>query len=196
MDSKNNEVILYTSQHPIVIETINNKGVYHVKGKYIKKKYQDVSKIFLEGYNWYVSRAEKLVQKPEGAEYPIWTFTSPKYVTVEPGEYFITLRVPIDKVIFFDPRDWNKILNLEYLPKNTEDEENFSKILESYGIRSDEAFNTSFYPHLKSRIKKSWDTLFERVNPKNIKCNSSDINLQASLWEIKSSWIISLQQGR
>lgn len=74
------KITLWTAQKMIVLDTIKEKGTYHVKKEYIIKKYEESAKIFLEAYNWFVGQAEKIVPKPEGTEYPIWLFTDTKYV--------------------------------------------------------------------------------------------------------------------
>jgi hypothetical protein len=72
MDPKDNKVKLYTSQSPEVVNLLREQNVCYVKKEYIEKKYQEVSGIFMEAYNWYISRAQNIVKKPEPASYPYW----------------------------------------------------------------------------------------------------------------------------
>ncbi len=71
MKNKNETITLYTGQRQVVLDTLKNEGIYHVKKNYVKEKYREVSSIFLEAYSWLVKEMEKRVHKPEGAEYPV-----------------------------------------------------------------------------------------------------------------------------
>lgn len=174
---------LWTCQSEIVLNTINEKGVYHVKKEFIYKKYQEVSNIFLEAYNWFVMNAEKIVPRPEGSEYPIWLFTDLRYVDRHKGYYILEIKVDSKNVVLFDREKWNRILNLSYIPQNNTDDKEFKNFLEKHGIYDEtEIFMKSYYTGLKAKVKKSWDRLFD----------SSIIlpdSKQASLWEIRKEWI-------
>jgi len=190
MGAECDKVRLYTTQSPEVVKILENEKICHVKKEHINKKYQEVSYIFLEAYNWYISKAKDIVKKPEGVEYPYWAFTEPEFAGWYPGNYMLILEIPINNVIFFRNDAWNRILNMRYLPQNEEDEKKYNDMLKKYNISNElDIFNKPFYPQLKSEVKKSWDNLFlydklvrEEVIPRD--------HLQASLWEIKSEWII------
>lgn len=192
MDIKNNKVTLYTAQRPIVMETLDKEGIYYVKKEYIKMKYQEVSKVFLEAYNWFVIKAKGLVEKPQEAEYPIWTFTNPAFVDAHQGDYLLTLKVPIEYIVFFSAEDWNKVLNFKYIPRDKLDKLEYEKKLQKYNIHDEsQIYMTSFYPHLKPELKKSWDRLF--IYDKSIVLNKLDKEVfQASLWEIRKDWIANI----
>ncbi|NMM65314.1 DUF3841 domain-containing protein [Clostridium sp. P21] len=195
MGAKSDKIILYTSQSPIVIKTLLKQKVCYVKREYIVKKYQEVSSIFLEAYNWYIYKAQNIVKKPEYAEYPFWTFTKADYAEWYPGNYMLTLEVPIEEVIFFKVQDWNKILNLKYLAAGEEDEKKHKAMLvkQNISIESD-IFTKPFYPNLKSEIKKSWGNLFKY--DKLIKSGAiQEKNLQVGLWELRKEWIISIKEN-
>lgn len=177
---------LWTCQKRIVLDTIMKNGVYYVKREYIKKKYGDVSKIFLTAYEWFVANAQNIVQRPEIAEFPVWTWEDPKYVQHFDESVVLVLEVEKDKVISFDSGKWNKILNLSYIPKDKKDNENFKKELDRYNITDDsQAYMSNFYPQLKSKIRRSWDRLF------NEKIRISGVN-RAALWQIKKEWIVDI----
>ncbi|AOY78150.1 DUF3841 domain-containing protein [Clostridium formicaceticum] len=180
------KITLWTSQNSIVIDTINTTGVYHVKKEFITKKYGEVSNVFLEPYNWFIKKAEKIVPKPPGAEYPIWLFTDLKYVDHHPGCYILEIKVSKKESILFDREKWNRILNLSYIPENERDRKNHENLLEKQGIHDEtNIYMTNYYPHLKSKVKKSWDRLFEN------RIGSSPYK-QAALWEIRKESIVSL----
>lgn len=64
----------YTRQHPQVLKTLEQTGVYRAQKSHIEEKNGAISQYYLELYDWYVRHAERLVPRPEGAEYPIWLF--------------------------------------------------------------------------------------------------------------------------
>ncbi|WP_202707231.1 DUF3841 domain-containing protein [Sporosalibacterium faouarense] len=194
MDYKNNRIILYTAQSSEVMDTINEKGINHVKKKHIKRKYEDVASIFLKSYNWFVGRAEDLVPKPNESEYPIWAFTDIKYTGANNGSFLITLEVPFSKAIFFRIDDWNRILNLRYLPKDDEDENRYYRKLRDYNITDEtDIIMKPFYPQLKSEVKRSWDNLFRFDETIKENCKVTEA-FQVSLWEIRKDWIINLKK--
>ncbi len=189
MDTKNNKITLYTSQSPEVIKALLEHKVCYVKREFIVKKYQEVSSVFLEAYNWYISKAQNIVKKPENAEYPFWTYNKIDYAGWYPGNYLLSLEVPVEECVFFKAEDWNKILNLKYLAVDEKDERIHKDMLKKFNILIDSDIITKpFYPNLKSEVKKSWNNLFKYH--KLIKSGAmQEMDLQAGLWKIKKEWI-------
>lgn len=185
-NNQSEKITLWTSQNKIVFDTITEKGVYHVKKDYIYKKYGEVAGIFLEAYNWFVHKAEKIVPKPEGAEFPIWLFTDLKYIDHYENCYILEIVVEKEKAILLDPQKWNRILNLSYVPKDIKDAKEYVSLLEKQGIHDEtDIYLKNYYPYLKGKVKKSWDRLF----------NNDVISLQsqqAALWEIRKEWIVKI----
>lgn len=180
---ENGKITLWTSQSKIVLNTINEKGIYHVKREFIEKKYADVANVFLEVYTWFISKAEQLLPRPSGAEFPIWLFTDPKYIDHHKDYCILEIRVDRHKTLLFDQMKWNRILNFSYIPKDEKDAREFIAALARYGIYNEtDVYMKNYYPHLKIMIKKSWDRLFDH----NIILSESK---QASLWEIRKEWI-------
>lgn len=181
---------LWTCQNKIVLDTIMKKGVYHVKREYVSNKYKEVSKVFLTSYDWFVGKGKNVVKPPEGAEFPIWTWTDAKYVEHFSDSVILEIEVKKDKAILFDSGKWNKILNLSYIPKDEKDDEIFKSELKRYNITDDsEAYMSNFYPLLKSKIRKSWDRLFdESIRISGVK--------QAALWEIRKEWIVDVLKNK
>ncbi|MCT4605753.1 MAG: DUF3841 domain-containing protein [Marinisporobacter sp.] len=178
------KITLYAAQRKIVLDTIEEKGVYHVKKEYIIKKYGQVAHTFLTSYNWFIHKAEKIVPKPEGAEYPVWLFTDLKYVEHHADTCVLEIKVDRDKALVFDRAKWNRILNLSYIPKDEEDAKAYEELLEKQGIQDEtDIYMKNFYPHLKAKVKKSWDRLFDD----NIVLSQSK---RAALWEIRKEWIV------
>jgi len=179
------KIKLYTSQGKIVLDTIRETGVYHVKKEFIIKKYAQIANVFLEPYNWFVKKAENIVPKPSGAEYPIWLFTDLKYVDNHEDSQILEIEVDVENVILFEASKWNRILNLSYIPKDENDCKVYNESLERQGIKNETTvYMTNFYPHLKQKVRKSWDSLFEEDR------DLSKLN-QATLWELRKEWIVS-----
>lgn len=195
MGTESNKVILYTSQSPVVVKALMKQGVCYVKREYIIKKYHEVSKVFLEAYDWYINKAQNIVKRPEQGEYPFWTFTQVEYAGWYPDSYLLSLEVPIEKVVFFKVTDWNKVLNLKYLSVNEDDEKKYNDMLikQNIPIESD-IFTKPFYPNLKFKVKRSWENLFRY--DKLIKSGTMQVGtMQAALWELRKEWIIDIQNG-
>lgn len=183
--SEYGKITLWTSQRKIVLSTIKEKEIYHVRREFLHQKYGEVANVFLEPYNWFISKAEKIAPKPDCAQYPVWLFTDLKYVEAYEDSYILKIEVDLEKVILFDPSKWNRILNLSYIPKDEKDEKEYHELLEKQGIYDEtNVYMTNYYPHLKQKVKKSWERLFE-----------DDIDLskpkQAALWELRKEWIVS-----
>lgn len=178
------KIKVWTAQSKIVIDTIENTGTYHVKRDYILQKYQEISKLFLEPYDWFVRNASQMVARPQGAEYAVWVFLNRNMVSnAGPGDYLIEAHIPKDEVIVFDEAKWLRILNLAYIPGDPDDGKKFKDKLNRYGLTQDsQAYLSNFYPQLKQEIVKSWDRLFDE----SIKLPG---NQMGAVWELKKEWI-------
>lgn len=154
-----------------------------------EKKYGESAEIFLLAYSSFVREAEKLLPKPEKAEYPYWAFLDPRSVDLSGGGVLSRLLVPVSEVLFFDAWDWYKVLRLSYIGENEEEEKAFSRELSLRGLDSNKVMLSSFYPEWKERILKSWSRLF-RFDPL---IRSGDYNcvhsVQAALWMLKKEWL-------
>lgn len=178
-------VRLWTAQMPIVLDTLEKTGIYHVKREFVEKKYGEVAWIFREGYSFYNETAPQYVKRPEGAESGIWCYRKARWAGANVGSYLLCLEVPRDQCVFFDLRTWNRILNLHYVPKDREDQKRFDAELKRQGLKSTEPiFNTSFYPLLKREIRQSWQRLYSSVD------TCDDGYLEAGLWELRPEWIV------
>jgi hypothetical protein len=181
---------VWTAQAGVVIDTLEKNGIYHVKRDFILKKYQQISKLFLEPYDWFIRRAASKIPPPPGAEYSIWVYCDPRVISnYAPGDYIIEAEVPLDKVILFDQAKWLKILNLSYIPADPADEERFKKAITEYRLQHEsKAITTNFYPAFKREIIGSWDRLFDD----SIKLSEDKMG---ALWEIRKEWITSITKA-
>ena len=193
MDKENNKIKkikLYTSQSDIVLQIIENDGVCYSKKEFVRKKYYESAHIFITAYSWFVKEFEKIIPKPEKAEYPYWAFKELYNLDDSSGGNVIKLNVPLEEVILFDLFDWNKIICMKYIGENEEDEREFKENIKKLGLKEIDIMLTNFYPELKQKITESWKRLFR--NNENIKNgNEKEIHgVQAGLWQIKKEWII------
>lgn len=189
MSKEKKTIRLYTAQTQTVVDVIERDGVCYSKEEYVRKKYQESAKVFVAAYSWFVREAEKIVPKPEGAEYPYWAFMD-LYNVEASGAQVQVLEVPIDEVIFFDLMDWNRIMQMGYIGENEKDEKAFRAELSDWGIRSADAMLTNFYPDFKRRIEESWKRLFRHHEAIKNGDKTGVHGVQAGLWRIKKEWIV------
>ena len=185
MDYSNNKITLYALQADPVIEAIKKDGVCFSKKKYVEKKYVESAAVFTTVYSWFVNEASKFSKKPEGAEYPYWAFKDLYNVDQANGGNVLKLEVPLDEVVLFDVRDWNRIMCLKYLGKDEKEEAAFREKIAPYGVLETKIMLTNFYPDLKREVMDSWQNLFR--NEDKLK-NGEDVTkngIQAGLWQIK-----------
>ena len=184
------EIMLYSSQAEIVLETLKRDVIFFSIKEYLNKKYEESAPIFTAAYDWFVKEATRHLPKPEGAEYPYWAFGDPYSVDQSAGNRIVTLHLPADQAVYFDMYDWNKILCLKYLGETEEDERAFGRMLSDYGIRKEsDVILTGFYPDLKYQVMESWKRLF-RHHEDVLSGNRKEVrSVQAGLWCLKKEWL-------
>ncbi|WP_300278869.1 DUF3841 domain-containing protein [Peptacetobacter sp.] len=190
MDNKNNKIVVYTLQTEKVVDKINKEGICFSKEEYVNKKYGESSKIFTTVYSWFAKELNKYVKKPEKAEYPYWVFKDLYNIENSNLDKILKLEIPLDEVVLFDVRDWNRIMCLKYLGESKEDEEVFKNKINQYGVLENKVVLTDFYPDLKKEIMMSWKNLFRNLD---ILKNGKDVTIngiQGAVWNIKKEWII------
>lgn len=178
----NKQIQMYSSQTNEVIDIINKDGFAFVKMDFIKKKYQDTAWIFETVYKAFYNMARERLPLKEGAESYFWMFKDEKWAKPGEGSKQLKLKIPENEIILFDLRDYNRMLNLEYLGSRQECEE-FEAYLRKQGIDSGyTVFKKPFYPMIKSKIVKSWDKLF-------LKEEFEEEYIQGATGVIKREWI-------
>ena len=183
-------ITLYTAQAGIVLDTMRAEGVYRVKMAYVDQKYGEQSWIFREAYSFFVQNASRILPPPEGAQTAIWAYADELWAGASAGSWVLKLQVPRDRVVLFDLRAWNKILNLSYIGEDDADERRFQDRLSSMGIQhATQAFSTPFYPQVKQEIRKSWQRLFGSADA----CPTTYV--QAGLWELRPEWVVEARQS-
>ena len=191
-------ITMYTCQTKPVTDAIMRDGISYVKQKYIDYKYQDIAWIFKEAYHFFNHHAVQILTRPEQAESPVWVFHDPKWAQPDQGSSQLKLEIPLDEIILFDLRKWNRILNLNLIGTK-EEEEKFARELESWRIQdSSDVFAGDFYPMLKNKIKKSWKKLFEDSEEilrelqegRFRQFGNEDTDyIQGAVWCLKEKWI-------
>ena len=178
------KVRIWTRQNERILDILKNEGRYVVKREYIENKLEDCAKYYFEVYSWYTREASKIVPKPEDVKYPVWVSITPDFMLQHtPGTVILELLVERDLIIVMDTEKWDRVVNLWYVPLDKKDEDEYDKKLKNYGISNcSNAYISSFYPHLKNEIIKSWDRLFDNSY------SLSDLK-QGTIWEVKREWV-------
>lgn len=189
MDHQHNTIRLYSAQDTPVIAAIHQDGLCFSKAAYVRKKYAESAPIFLTAYSWFVAKAERIVPKPEGAEFPYWAFQNLYHADSPVSGKVLTLDVPKDQAVFFDLYDWKKIMQLRYLGESTAEEEDFHRQLAQRGLNENKVMLTDFYPEWKKQIFYSWNRLFRHHEQIQSDGFSELKSVQAGLWCIKEAWI-------
>ena len=178
------DILLYTAQQPAVLEAIERDGVSVVRREYIEKKYGETSWSFNEAYSFFRREMALRIPPPPGAESPVWLFCDSRWTFASPGSVLLTFRIPEEKLVFFDQRLWNRILNLEYIGKDAAEEARFSRELAGMGLNgTHRLFTTAFYPIQKRAVRDSWKRLFASGN-----CPEAD--REAAVWELRREWLL------
>ena len=189
MGDTNNSIRLYSMQAPAVIGAIERDGVCFCKRRFVESKYGLVAPGFLAAYTWFAREAAGIVPPPPGAELPYWVFADMYRLDGSGGGTVLFLDVPVSEAVFFDMYDWNRVLQLRYLPKDEKDGRDFRRELEERGLTETKVMTTPFYPELKARIEDSWRSLFRHDAAIRSGDRSGVGSLQAALWCIKREWI-------
>lgn len=176
------------NQTDTVWNKLQKDGVVFCKREYIERKYAESASVFMTVYSWFIDRAQKITPRPEKAEFPYWSQANLVNLDTSGYGHVFEVDVPCDQAIFFDYRDWTKILQFKYLAFDKEDEKSFENKLKAYGADEFKVMSTSFYPLLKQEMFKSWNRLFR--HHQDIVNNTTKIkNISAALWCIKKEWI-------
>lgn len=188
MDCGRDTITLYSPQSDTVLHVLERDGVCFSRAEYVRRKYGESAPIFLTVYGWYVSRAAALVPPPEGAEYPYWAFANSRDLDATMGGQVLTLEVPRREAVFFDLRDWSRLLQLRFLGEEKE-ETAFRKELELRGLDTQKVMLSSFYPEWKQQIFQSWERLFRWHSAIQKGEEVPVAGIQAGLWCIRREWV-------
>lgn len=180
---------LILNQTDVVWKKIQEDGVAYCKKEYITKKYEESAGVFMTIYSWFVAKAQEIVARPQGAEFPYWSQRELVNLDTSGYGHVFKVRVPIDEVVLYDYKDWVRILQFKYLAKDEAEEAAFQAEMAAQGCDEFKAMSTAFYPMIKQKIMRSWERLFR--HDAEIKAGTSEVaNVTGALWCIKRDWII------
>lgn len=183
-------VRLWTGQQQQVVDALERTGVYHVKWEYISQKYQDSAWSFQAAYAFLSQAAQDRGIHPPGADSAIWLYRDPQWIDLNPGCSLLCFEIPADRLLTFDLRLWNRVLNLEYLGETAQDELDFKRELERLSLTSTlPLFQTSFYPIQKRQVQRSWNRIFHTPV-------EQEVYLQAAVWELRWEWLVVNPEAR
>lgn len=188
------KVNLWTRQDEKILDILETEGIFQAKKRFVMEKYGDLFPLFDGIYSWLIFESDKIVKKPEGAEYPIWCSVSDEMMLRETkGTVILKLSVDKEKVVFFDSLRWDYAINNMYVPENQADDLRFKEKLKSRGLDPD-------YPVLDDNISRFYpdikrDILMSRVKIFDIK-DSPIERLQANIWEIRPEDISEIKYFR
>jgi len=175
---------VYSSQRKIVLDTLEETGTYQVKKAYIHEKYEDVACVMFHAYDWFVKQMTHL-HKPIGADYPVWHSLNTSYLTQGEDTCLLELEIPESKLILFNNHGWERVLQMNYVGHDLDDEKAIDDMLRKRGISTGSSvFNSPHYPMEKRAILKSWPRIFDLTNAKVIR---------AATWSIEADWIKSFK---
>ena len=189
MAEKSNKIRLYSAQSKKLVGKIQSEGVCFSKKDYIESKYGESAKIFLAAYRWLAREAPKYVPKPEGAEFHYWAFAGTIDIEADGESSVLVMDIPVEECLLFNLYDWNKILKLQYIGKDEQEETLFREQIKAMGIKHDsDIMLINFYPDLKKEIENSWQSLF-RYHEQLIKNERPIKAVEGALWQIRNEWI-------
>ena len=177
------KVKVWTKQHENILQVLEQTGRYIVKKEYIQQKMEEHSNLYLGVYEWYMHAASRLVPPPPDVKYPIWvSLTKEESIQNSEGNAILEIELEENQLIVVDLFKWGNIVNHLYIPKDLEDQNEHTKMLEKYGIDDITAFMTPFYPNIKRKIEQSHERLFD---------DSSVLGEMkvGTIWEIHKEWI-------
>jgi hypothetical protein len=176
---------MWAVQSPVVRDALERDGSSMVRLSYIDKKYGDTAWSFKTAYAWFSREFERAVERPEGAESPVWLYRDPRWAGTGQDSVTLHLMIPAQELVMFDLRLWTRILSLEYLGQDEKDEEAFAAELARQGISSSaKALRSSFYPLVKQRVIASWGRLLTSAD------DCPETYLQGGVWCLKKDWLL------
>lgn len=181
------DVYLYTKQNIKSIKELEKYGRLINREIYVRLHLMDTADFFIKRYRKFIEMAEKYVEKPAYAGFPIWCSISKKNC-LKPDENSVVycLKVPKDQVIYFSSEKWDKVLNSLYIGKDDNDEKAFNQELKNLGFKNRFSFidgkYSGLYPEIEEKIISSWTRIFQIES-------WDEFSVQANLWEIKKEWI-------
>jgi len=172
-------MILWTIQHKAAYEEMLRTGVLRANSKYIFEE------SFRESYGWMADQMKRRIgNPPAGVTLPVWAWyqwegkrkrpdmrspgrSSDKGVPI----VLLTIDVPDDQVLLSDFDYWHVVLN-------------DGELIFPY----DE--NTVYF---KEERQKSWENIFDYECTYDEEERTIGLSTQATMWEIKTEWVLKVE---
>jgi hypothetical protein len=178
-------VEMWAVQTPVVLDALERDGSSMVRMSYIDKKYGETAWSFKTAYAWFSREFARAVERPEGAESPVWLYRDSSWAAAGQDCVTLHLLIPAQELVMFDLRPWTRILSLEYLGQDERDEDAFAAELARQGVSSPaEALRSSFYPLVKQGVIASWERLLTSAD------GCPQTYLQGGVWRLKKDWLL------
>ncbi|WP_162610957.1 DUF3841 domain-containing protein [Gordonibacter sp. An230] len=209
-------MILWTLQHPAVLDALETNGRYLVEPKNIVfPPEQDSATVHLHAaYQWLISKMEaRIGPPPKGAEYPIWAWYKQQGRTdgkpdmrrsghAKPGEPLVRMKldVPDNLVLLSDFNDWHFVLNYWHCSKTEEESVAFDLECESSGVSFLDLGNFDLdspaLRRLRRTIVNSWDYVLDVYAPRNEDWHSpwQKRSIQATFWALEKRHALSIER--
>jgi len=174
------KLTVWTKQHRLVWDILRRDGVYHAKRAPIAAL--EENDMVGPVYDWLAANTP--IQRPEGAEYPIWlSFTREGVMLKTPDTVVLELEVESSLITRVNIAKWGHMLNFGYIPSDGDDKKRHSDLLKLWGTSDAKAGTTPFYPEIKREIFESWHRLFDD----GILLGSP--SCYGNIWEIRAEWV-------
>ena len=177
-----------------VARELEQTGRYEVQERYVREKNAEISDYYLGLYRWLTEgcRSRGLARIPESGAYPIWlALSEAQKLPAAPGCVTFELEVPEEHLFVLDYDLWGYRVNNWYVPLDAADEAAHDEEIRRLGIVNEATLvmgdKGNFYPHMRQKLVRSWDRLFEGAN------EDVDHNVGV-IWEIRPEWVLGIER--
>lgn len=196
MSDAKTKLQLWSIQTMGAYQELRRTGVLRVSGEHVDPS-------FVQAYRWMGGALEQRVAKPRGftGSYPVWAWfqydglhrKKPRLRDgglLAPGSKGVLLELLVESelVLRSDFQKWHAVLNEDYLPLDSSDQDAFDEWASS--IDDSEEMKRA----VRDRVEASWSRVFD------VEAHASDCwegpeerEVQAVLWQIEASMVSSVE---
>ena len=182
---------------------LNNQGV-------LKCSVEHINSYYASSYDWMREQLKREVgPASKDSYYPIWAWYQYKSSEkpkpdlrcsghLENGSrgVRVQIEVPNTRVLLSDFILWNLTFNDGYVPKSSDDDDKWDKLLKTIGYKNRHE-SGDLPERFKKALKKSWRRIFREINLPDFfpdKQSHLDKSIQACLWEIQLDEVVKFKQ--
>lgn len=206
-------MILWTLQHPAVLDTLEANGRYVADPKNLAfpPEWDDAVNHTHAAYQWLIAKMKAHIGKPpEGVEYPSWAWYKQSGRSDgkpdmrqsghgEPGTPLVRMKLDVSDslVLLSDFGNWHHVLNYWYLSKTEEEDKIFEAEYKTRGISFHDLGNfdldSSDLRTLRRKIEGSWDYVFDIRSPRDEywQLPWQERSIQATFWTLERQYVLS-----